>query len=153
MFLAAATLLLAGPLSCRRKAGPATVIINGRGWVVDLAVTGQQRYEGLSGRRSLLEGTGMLFIFPDAKVREFCMRGCTIPLDIAFVGPDMRVVKIHTMTVEPDLAGRTAYSSDEPAQYALEVEGGSFEPAGVAVGQLVTFAGDIPEATKAEHGP
>ncbi|MCK4601100.1 MAG: DUF192 domain-containing protein, partial [Phycisphaerae bacterium] len=84
---------------------------------------------------------------------KFWMQGCLIPLDVAFISSDKRVVKIHTMAVEPDLAGWNLYSSQVPAQYALEVSAGMFQRVGVRVGDAVTFSGDIPEAAKAEDGP
>ncbi len=95
----------------------------------------------------------MLFIYPQPRILNFCMRGCVIPLDIAFIGADFRVVAIHTMAVEPDHLGRVSYSSSLPAQFALELPAGSLGRAGVRVGDKVIFAGNIPEAAKAQAGP
>ncbi|MCK4276022.1 MAG: DUF192 domain-containing protein [Phycisphaerae bacterium] len=134
------------------SAGP-EVIINQRRWSVELAVTFLQRYQGLSGRTNLAEDVGMLFVYPDARVRGFCMRGCLIPLDVAFIGSDLRVVKICTMSVEPDHAGRVIYSSDVPIQYVLEVRAGGLARAGVAVGDKVLLQGKIPDAAKAAPDP
>ncbi|MFP3937382.1 MAG: DUF192 domain-containing protein [Phycisphaerae bacterium] len=117
---------------------------------MDIASTPEQRYRGLSNRPRIAQGTGMLFIFPDADVREFCMRGCLVPLDIAFLDADLRVVKTHTMQVEADLAGRETYSSEKPAQYALEVPAGELSAAGVRVGDQAELLGDIPDAAKAD---
>lgn len=135
-------LALAGaPAGCDKKARPRqTVTINSRRWLVDLAVTDEQRYRGLSGRAELGDDVGMLFVYPADQVLEFCMRGCLIDLDIAFISSDMRVVRVHTMTVEPDLAGLTTYSSEVPVRYALEVSAGSLARAGVGVGAEVTFS-------------
>jgi uncharacterized membrane protein (UPF0127 family) len=95
----------------------------------------------------------MLFIYPRPEVLEFCMRGCVVPLDIAFINSDLRVVRMHTMAVEPDRAGRVSYSSQHPVQYALEVAGGSLGRLGVRVGDRVTFSAEIPSPAKAEEGP
>lgn len=81
------------------------------------------------------------------------MRGCLIPLDIVFISTDLRVVAVHTMSVEPDLAGRKVYSSKVPAQFALELQAGQLALAGVKPGAVVTFAGEIPDAAKADPGP
>lgn len=139
--------LLAG-LSCRKESSVAVpssrrVKINDREWSVELAVTEIQRFRGLSARDNLEEGTGMLFIFPEQEVLEFCMRGCSIPLDIAFIDKDLRIVRICTMQVEPNYAGRETYSSQTPARFALEVRAGELERSGVRTGQKVTFLGDI----------
>jgi uncharacterized membrane protein (UPF0127 family) len=130
-----------------------TVEINGRTWRVELATTPEQRYRGLSGRKRLADDAGMLFIFPLPEVQDFCMRECLIPLDIAFIGADLRVVKTHTMAVEPDRLGTVSYPSGLPAQYALEVPAGSLARAGVRVGQKVTFSPGIPSPVKAQGSP
>lgn len=137
---------------CGDEAGATTgkVTINGFTWVVDLALTEQQRWDGLSGREQLLEGTGMLFLFGQEQELEFCMRGCLIPLDIAYLSSDLRVVSIHTMQVEPDLAGLKGYPSGLAARYALEVPAGELARADVRVGSLATLSGDIPDAIKAD---
>jgi hypothetical protein len=142
-------------LGCGEEEHPAPpqVEINGHRWFVDVATTQQQRYRGLSGREHLREGTGMLFVYPAEKVREFCMRGCLVALDIAFLDADRRVVQMHTMSVETDLAGRATYSSGRPAQYALEVPAGELSAAGVAVGDRAALLGAIPSPAKAEPGP
>jgi len=137
---------------CREESVP-RVTIGQTTWTVELATTSEQGMQGLAGRPRLAEGTGMLFVFPRAQVRNFWMRGCLIPLDIAFIGPDLRVVKTHTMAVEPDRAGRVIYSSEVAAQYALEVPAGSLAAAGVAIGDRVTFSGPIGAAAKAQPGP
>jgi uncharacterized protein len=132
---------------------PLRVKINERSWKVSVMSTRFGRYRGLSGRSSLPEDEGMLFVFPRAAQRAFCMRGCHIPIDIAFLGPDFRIVSMHTMTVEPDRAGRKAYPSEQPAQFALEVGAGQLAKAGAHVGQTVAVVGDLPDPAKAEPSP
>ena len=119
-------------------------------WFVEVAATRQGRYQGLSGRGHLPDNAGMLFVYPRETVLRFCMRRCAVPIDIAFIDRDLRVVKIATMAVEPDRTGRRQYSSDAPAQYALEVAGGLFERRGIRPGDKVTLLGNIPPVTKAE---
>ncbi len=132
-------------LGCRdRRPVPPGVTINGKTWFVDLATTPDRQFVGLSGRDHLADNEGMLFIFPRAEVLDFCMRGCVISLDVAFIGEDMRVVKTHTMPEESDHIGKVLYSSDVPARWALEVPAGSLARAGVKVGDPVTFSRDVP---------
>lgn len=128
----------------------AVVQINGVEWRVQCAMTRLQREAGLGGRRKLAEGTGMLFIYPTPRKVAFCMRGCEIPLDIAFIDADMKVVATYTMAVEPDRVGRKEYPSGAPAQYALEVSAGALAKAGVQLGQVATFKGNMPPAVKAD---
>ncbi len=153
---AAAAMLMTAMTGCDRPAAtppPATVTIAGRTWTVELATTADARYEGLSNREQLPPGRGMLFIYPDANVREFCMRQCLIPLDIAFIGPDRRVVRMHTMEVEPYGFAEKVYSSGVPMQYALEVPAGELAAAGVRVGDEVTFSPGVAAPAKADPGP
>jgi len=127
-----------------------TVTVRGQSWVVELADTADLRYKGLSDRESLPAGRGMLFIFPYPQRLDFCMRQCLIPLDIAFIDSDMRVVRMCTMEVEPYGLHKKEYSSEVPAQYALEVPKGALAAAGVQVGDLVEFSANMPPAAKAE---
>jgi hypothetical protein len=152
--LVAAMMLAAGCEKSPSTTQPsATVTIRGRSWQVELATTSDQRYQGLSDRKDLPAGRGMLFIYPQPQILDFCMRLCLIPLDIAFIGPDMRVVRICQMEVEPYGFDTRRYSSEAPAQYALEVPKGALSAAGVKVGDKVEFSSDIPAAAKAEAGP
>ena len=132
---------------------PPRVKIGSAVWDVDLALTDDQRYRGLAGRAYLDEDVGMLFMYPEAELRAYCMRDCLIPLDIAFINSDLRIVKIYTMPAEADRVGRVTYESNTPAQYVLEVSAGGFARKGVVEGAKVVLLGNIPPATKADAGP
>jgi uncharacterized membrane protein (UPF0127 family) len=100
-------------------------------------------------RKSIPKGTGMLFSFLRAEPLAFVMRDCLVPIDIAYLDSQGRVVAIHSMAVEPprqrgesliDYEERLpGYTSDAPAQFAIEVAGGSFAALGLAVGDVVEF--------------
>jgi uncharacterized membrane protein (UPF0127 family) len=127
---------------------PPQVRIGGRTWTVELAMTPRQRYRGLSGRRELAEDCGMLFVYPRAKTLTFVMRGCLIPIDIVFIGPDGRAVCVHEMVPEPGGAEKIRYKSVCAAQYALELAGGQIRQAGIRVGDPVEFI-HVPPADQA----
>ena len=132
---------------------PPQVEINGRRWDVEIADTDRLRSVGLSYRTHLAPRAGMLFVFPAPAVMDFCMRACEIPLDIAFIDSDLRVVKTYTMAVEPDRVGKVRYNSVKPVQFVLEVNAGQFADAGVQAGQQVRLLGDMPDPAKAEPRP
>ena len=138
---------------CSRNSDAPRVRIGNWTWYVDIAATQEARYRGLAGRSQRADDVGMLFVYPQPKILEFCMRGCAHPVDIAFIDRDLRIVKIHTMSVESDPAGRQLYGSGRPAQYALEVAGGLFIRRGIRVGDRVALLGNIPPPAKAEAGP
>jgi len=144
---------------CNRTSGQGPqrprIEINGHLWRVELATTRAARYLGLSGRGHLDSNQGMLFVYPQPRVLAFCMRKCSFPLDIAFIDADLKIVRIHTMAVEPPGATEAtyaSYSSDVPAQYALEVRSGELGRAEVDVGQKVKFLGTPPNPLHAEYG-
>ncbi len=130
---------------------PSQVRINGYTWTVELATTSNQRYLGLSGRSHLPADRGMLFIYSSPEILNFCMRGCEIPIDIVYIGPDGDVVCVHEMKPEPDGQSRATYSSHGYAQYALELPAGSLERAGIKVGQRVEFI-NVPDPSTVEGG-
>lgn len=81
---------------------------------------------------------GMLFLFGREQILQFWMKDTVIPLDIAFIRNDGRIVQIHTMApLETRL-----YSSVMPASMALEVRAGLLHELGVVTGDLV----QIPES-------
>jgi uncharacterized membrane protein (UPF0127 family) len=84
---------------------------------------------GLRWRKSLPENQGMLFVYPDEEPRTFTMEDTLIPLSVAFMDSEGRIVDIQDM--EPSKEG---YDSARPARYALEVNQGFFEVRGVEVG-------------------
>lgn len=99
-----------------------------------------ERQKGLMSRPegSLPEDAGMLFVFGREKTLSFWMKDTLLPLSIAYVAADGRIVDIEDM--EP-LDKKTKHPSAEPAKYALEVNQGFFAERGVEVGDTV----EIPE--------
>jgi uncharacterized protein len=90
-----------------------------------------ERYQGLRGRRNLPENRGMLFVYTEEEESlSYTMEDTFVPLSIAFMDSEGRIVDIKDMKPETD----GPYVSEEPAQYALEVNQGFFEENGVEVG-------------------
>lgn len=110
----------------------------GRAWVIfgadtvlaELARTPEERAQGLMYRENLPEGQGMLFVFADTQIRSFWMSNTFIPLDIAYLDAELRIVDIHAM----DPQTTESHPSAEPAMFALEVPQGWFAEVGIAVG-------------------
>ena len=91
-----------------------------------------EQSRGLMYRTALAEDRGMLFVYPDEEKRSFWMRDTLIPLSIAFMDSEGRIVDIQEMKALDDKPPH--YVSAEPAQYALEVNKGFFEERGEEVG-------------------
>ncbi len=90
---------------------------------------------GLSYRRELPEGRGMLFFMPQREVQIFCMRGMNFPLDFIWISGG-RVAGI-TRNVPASFPGEVP--SPAPVNYVLEVPSGFAEKYGVKVGDPVKW--------------
>ena len=89
---------------------------------VEVARTEEQLTTGLSRRRSLKEGTGMLFIFDTEGAHAIWMKDMRFPLDIVWIDENGKVVHIAE-DVSPDTYPQS-FSSPTPARYVLEVPAG-----------------------------
>jgi len=110
--------------------GEAWVIIGRDTVSVELARTPREREQGLMFREDLPEGRGMLFVFQDSQHRSFWMRNTFIPLDIAYIDENLRIIDIQAM--EPETEG--GHPSAHPAMLALEVPQGWFARMVIEVG-------------------
>ena len=99
---------------------------------VEIANDAFEIARGLMYRTTLAENRGMLFIFEGEQTLSFTMKNTLIPLSIAFIGSEGRIVDIQDMKPLDD--DPPSYVSARPAQYALEVNQGFFEERGVEVG-------------------
>ncbi len=104
---------------------------------VEVADERAERQTGLMGRTELAPDAGMLFVFGRERDLSFWMRNTLIPLSIAYIAADGRIVDIQDMAPLDE----TSHPSAEPAKYALEVNQGFFAKRGVEVGDRV----EIPE--------
>ncbi len=66
----------------------------------ELADTPKTREVGLMNRTSMPSNSGMLFIFEQKAVHCFWMNNTKIPLSIAFIADDGRIVNIEEMQAE-----------------------------------------------------
>ena len=85
---------------------------------VEVARKPAARNLGLMYRKSLGKNKGMLFVFDEEKKQTFVMKNTYIPLDMIFIGRDMRVMGWAENT-KP--LSQQQYSIDKPSQYVLEV--------------------------------
>jgi hypothetical protein len=103
---------------------------------VELATTPEERAQGLMFREDLPSNGGMLFVFPSSLPRAFWMQNTPLPLSIAFLDEEGRILNIAQM--EP-LDPGPRYHSAGPARYALEVHQGWFAARGIEAGDVCRF--------------
>ena len=104
---------------------------------VELAFTHEEQEQGLSGRKSLEEGTGMLFIFPKPGKYFFWMKDMNFPIDIVWIDENFRVTYIEKNALPssyPNSFGPTVDNS-----YILEVLDGFAEKNNLKIGDSVEF--------------
>jgi uncharacterized membrane protein (UPF0127 family) len=127
------------------------VTVAGANFKVELAITQDQRTQGLSGRTELAPGAGMLFVFDEEGRYSFWMKEMRFPLDLVWIGARCTVVDI-THKAPPPAPGQSAiggvtelplYTPVAPARYVLEVNGGEIEAAGVRMDNRVEFRGSL----------
>jgi len=99
----------------------------------EIAVSQEERSKGLMYRKSLKDGNGMLFIFDKDEVMSFWMKNTYIPLSIAFIAGNGKIVDIKDMY---PLDTNTVFSS-RSVRYALETPQGWFSRAGVKEGDSI----------------
>jgi uncharacterized membrane protein (UPF0127 family) len=103
---------------------------------VEIARSEPDRQLGLMYRRSLESGRGMIFLWDQPQPLKFWMKNTYIPLDMIFIGGDLRVVYIEE-SAEP--LTTNVRGPDENTQYVLEVPGGWARAHGVERGTAVKF--------------
>lgn len=113
---------------------------------VEIAEHEAQHIHGLMHREQLDERAGMLFVYPkpQAPGTGFWMYQVPIPLDVAFIDSDGRILQIETM--RPCIGRKPRdcpiYYSQEWYRSALEVNGGFFARHGFGAGDRVLRSGE-----------
>ncbi len=107
--------------------------INGQKITAEVAATAEHRATGLMNRFSLRADHGMLFVFDRPEPQAFWMKNTYIPLSIAFIGADGRILNIDDMAPQTE----TSHWSKGPAMFALEMRRGWFADRGIKDGDRV----------------
>ena len=112
------------------------IYIKDREILVEVAKTGEERAVGLMGRTSLGKEEGMFFIFEDEGIHGFWMKNTLLPLSIAFIDREGKIIWIADM--QP--LTLSTHNPPRPALYALEMNKGWFAKNGIQVGDIVRFS-------------
>lgn len=113
-----------------------TLTIGAKSLQVEIVQNDEERMRGLMHREQLPQDQGMLFVFEESRIQSFWMRNTFIPLDIAFIDANGKIIDIQRMA---PLDETQSYQSPVPVPYVLEVNAGWFERNGITVGELVKF--------------
>jgi uncharacterized membrane protein (UPF0127 family) len=111
---------------------------------VETASGVHQIARGLSGRDSLQQDSGMLFLFDRKYYYNFWMRGMRFPIDIAMIDNGEIVDAFESVQPPRDSTpSRLAkYSPSVPVDVVLEVNAGFLDRNGINVGDKVEIIRD-----------
>lgn len=106
----------------------------------EVASTVAEKSRGLSFRKSLDEGTGMLFLFATSSVQNFWMKDMNFPIDIIWIGGNKVLGAAENAAPQPGvpLWNLKMYSSPGGTDRVLEVNAGSVARYGIKAGDAVT---------------
>jgi uncharacterized membrane protein (UPF0127 family) len=111
----------------------------------EVADTLAAQERGLMHREHLCGNCGMLFVFAGPGRYGFWMKNTPLPLSIAFIGRDGRIINIAEM--RPNTL--KVHYPKRDAVYVLEMRGGWFDAHGIKPGDSVA---GLPGSGKPAHG-
>jgi uncharacterized protein len=115
------------------------LIIKDKKIQVEVARSEKEQEKGLMFRERLGKDEGMLFVYEREGFLTFWMKNTRIPLSIAFISKNGRIVDIQDM--EP--FSLQSHVSAFPAQFALEMNQGWFQKNRIQVGDPVKLPSSL----------
>ncbi|PKO94609.1 MAG: hypothetical protein CVU16_01905 [Betaproteobacteria bacterium HGW-Betaproteobacteria-10] len=96
----------------------------------EVAANDPNRQLGLMNRQSMPAQRGMLFVFPQNNTHCMWMRNTLLPLSVAFIDDEGKVINIEDMQPQTE----DNHCARRPARYALEMNLGWFAQRGLKAG-------------------
>lgn len=112
-----------------------TVQLKGRTIRVDVADTPEERARGLSGRESLAEDEGMLFVFQEDGLYAFWMKDMHFAIDILWISSEGVVVDME-QNISPSTYP-TSFVPRREARYVIELPAGATAEYDLELGDMV----------------
>jgi uncharacterized protein len=108
----------------------------------ELAHTDMTRQVGLMNRRAMPAQRGMIFVFTQDARHCMWMKNTLIPLSVAFLDRDGRILNIEQMQPQTE----DSHCAAGPARFALEMNRGWFADRKLAVGDRIRGVDQLPAA-------
>ena len=117
--------------------------------LVEVAISADERQQGLMGRRSMPLDWGMLFDFGHLQIIHMWMKNTNIPLDMLFIDEKGNISAIagNTVPYSTDII-----SSPHPARAVLELNAGTISRLKIKVGDTIVHQIFQPRDTKDSIG-
>lgn len=106
----------------------------------ELAASPQTRQIGLMNRRVMAPQHGMVFVFTEEERHCMWMKNTLIPLSVAFLDKQGRILNIEDMQPQTD----NNHCAAGPARYALEMNLGWFASKGIKPGDSLRGVDRLP---------
>jgi uncharacterized membrane protein (UPF0127 family) len=107
----------------------------------EVAADQASRMQGLMNRRSMAANQGMLFVFTQADRHCMWMRNTLLPLSVAFLDEQGRILNIEDMKPQTE----NNHCAAGPARFALEMNLGWFATKGLKPGQNIRGIENAPK--------
>ncbi len=108
--------------------------------VAEVAATQAERSQGLMHRQRLGANEGMVFVFPATATHCFWMKNTPLPLSIAFLDEQGRIVSVAEMAPHSE----ESHCPAQPARFALEMNAGWFAAKGLKPGAVIGGVDRLP---------
>lgn len=115
-----------------------TAEIGSQVYKLEVADTDQEKQIGLSGRDSLGENQGMVFVFDNPGLYSFWMKEMKFPIDIIYLNGN-RVVTVIENAAAPSSENEELpiYQPEEKANRVLELKAGTAKAHGIQKGSEI----------------
>ena len=100
----------------------------------EVATSDEERARGLMFRQRLGQNEGMVFRFQEARQVCMWMKNTLLPLSVAFIDSEGRIINIEDMKPQTE----DAHCGKKPARYALEMAQGWFRERNIKPGTPVS---------------
>lgn len=144
--------MIAAPAACQPAASPValepsaagldqvslTILSGGKThrFTVEVARSIEQQQTGMMNRNSLAADRGMIFPYDPPQPVAFWMRNTLIPLDMIFISPGGKILRIEDSAVPLSL---DPVPSGGPIEAVLELAGGRSAELGIKAGDQVEW--------------
>jgi uncharacterized membrane protein (UPF0127 family) len=139
-------LMIFAALGCLFCAGPASrarfikvYFPDGSAVTAELAVTDEERQQGLMFRDKIEESQGMLFVFEAEDIHAFWMKNMKFPIDILWLDNQKRIVHMEAGVPPCTADPCPSYVPKAPAMYVLELKSGAAGRHGLHLYDRVEF--------------
>lgn len=131
MALIASMLIISAPALAQQPQLPLLELLAGMHRIeAEVAATSESRQIGMMQRTIMPPQRGMLFVFPEVARHCMWMRNTLLPLSVAFLDEQGRIINVEDMLPRTE----NNHCSAKPARFALEMNLGWFKARGLGAG-------------------